>query len=383
MTDMYEILAQCLSEIEQGMDVDTVLFHHPEYADELRPILEASISARDMAVPAPSREVVLRNRAKLLQYAAQMREARAKPVSRFWSASLRRAIVAFVVIIALFVSGTELVRASSTTIPGDNLYPVKRTWEDVLLLFTFDPQQREELEFEHENERLEEVNELFAEGRSVNVDFAGYVTRLTTTGYRVSGISVVISPETDLPTEPVPVGMAVRIVGVTKNDGTVLAERVELLPVGMKLPDMEDHEQPEIEQENSNGSDKTDENESNSGSDVEAPRVEGTQTPKVESTSEKESFEGVLDAIDERNKVWSISGQWMDVSSAEIKGSPRIGARVNGEGYKGKNGVFIVTKIEIENSSDVGSDSNDNNDNDDDDNSNNDNSNNDNSNDDS
>jgi hypothetical protein len=34
-----------------------------------------------------------------------------------------------------FVSGTGLVRAA-TTLPGDNLYPVKRTWEDVLVLLT-------------------------------------------------------------------------------------------------------------------------------------------------------------------------------------------------------------------------------------------------------
>ncbi|MCK7519463.1 MAG: hypothetical protein MZV64_17885 [Ignavibacteriales bacterium] len=54
----------CLKEIEQGADVDTVLFRHPERADELRPILEASVKAKAMAAPAPSQEVLRRNRAE-------------------------------------------------------------------------------------------------------------------------------------------------------------------------------------------------------------------------------------------------------------------------------------------------------------------------------
>ena len=41
MNKLYETLDVCLKEIEQGADVDTVLFSYPELADELRPILEA------------------------------------------------------------------------------------------------------------------------------------------------------------------------------------------------------------------------------------------------------------------------------------------------------------------------------------------------------
>ena len=235
MNKLYEALEVCLNEIENGADVDTVLFRYPELADELRPILEASVKAKAMAVPAPSQEVVRRNRAKLLQHAAEMRERKSAPASRrIWSVPLRRAMVTLLVVAMLFVSGTGLVRAASTTLPGDNLYPVKRTWEDLKLLFTFDTNKRETLEIEHESERLEELHELFAEGRSVKVDFAGYVTRLSGDEWRVSGITVLISSETRLPFQQVTVGAAVRVKGHVES-GSILAEQIELLPSRLQI----------------------------------------------------------------------------------------------------------------------------------------------------
>lgn len=241
MSDLYEVLEICLQEIEQGADIDTVLFRYPALADELRPILEASVSAKSMVVPEPSAEVVRRNRARVLQRAANMREAGAGPSSRrLWFASLRRIAVTLAVIAVLFISSTNLVRAASTTLPGDNLYPVKRTWEDVLLLFTFDIQQRATLEREHENKRLHELRELFAQGRSADVDFAGVVTLQNGNEWLVSGVRVMILPDTELRDGPIVQGSAVRVRGETRADGVVLAERVRLLPPDAVLPDVDD-----------------------------------------------------------------------------------------------------------------------------------------------
>ena len=360
MNKMYDILEQCLLEIEQGADIDTVLFHYPEFADELRPILETSLKAMEMAAPEPSVAMVHVNRAELLQRAAEMREAKVKSPSRIWFASLRRLVVTVAVIVMLFISGTGFVHAASTTIPGDNLYPVKRTWEDILLLFTFNSQQREQMEFDHENERLEELNELFTEGRSVKVDFKGYVTSLSATEWRVSAITIIISPQTVLPNDVVSVGAAVRIIGVTQSDKTVLAERIELLPAGAKLPTVHDTESESEEEIHEVQTPQGNENSSSeSESENEAPPVVVTETPKVESEPKDESFQGILESMDNRKKIWMISGQLMDMSVAEINGNPVVGATVKGEGYRAANGVFIVTKIEIKSgSSDDGSNSN-------------------------
>ena len=347
MNNLYEALEICLQDIEQGADVETVLFRYPDLADELRPILEASAGARSMAVSDPSPEVVRRNRAKVMQHAAQLREAKAKSSQRMWFASLRRVAVALAVVAALFVSGTGLVRAASTTLPGDNLYPVKRTWEDVLLLFTFNGQQRAALEVEHENERLHELSELFAEGRSAEVDFAGTVTSQNGNEWLINGVGVVTSEQTEIRDQGIGVGSAVRVRGWTQGNGTVLAERLELLSSGDQLPDIEYEHKPE-EKNNNEGSNQQSEDNSGPGSGDETPEVK--ETPESQSKPKEESFDGVLNSVEDN--VLVVNGIVIDISNAEeIKGTPVVGASVKVEGYYDSNGVFVVTKIEFENDS--------------------------------
>jgi len=289
MNNLYEALEICLQEIEQGADIDTVLFRYPDLVDELRPILEASRNASSMAIPVPSVEVVRRNRAKVLQHAAQMREAKVKVSSqRVWRVSLRRAAVTLVVVAALFISGTNLVRAASTTLPGDNLYPVKRTWEDMLLLFTFNSQQREALEVEHENERLHELRELLAEGRSEDVDFAGVVTSQNGNEWVVSpGITVLISAQTEIRDQGIVIGSAVRVKGETQGNGIVLAERIRLSSPDEKLPDLDDKH--EGEKESHEGENKQENDNSGKGSGDDEPKDEETKEPESDSEKKDES----------------------------------------------------------------------------------------------
>jgi hypothetical protein len=296
------------------------------------------------------------------------------------------------VVVTLFVSSTGLVRASSNTLPGDDLYPVKRTWENILLFLTFDETEREALELEHENERLDELHELFMEGRSVEVDFAGYVTRQSGDEWRVSGITVFITSETRLPDQPVAIGSAVRVHGRIQ-DGGVLAGEIELLPAGSRLPEVEDDDL-EIEQEKPEESQPEVEEDAGSGSVVEATVVPTipSSTPEVE--PEDVSLEGVVSSIE--NDLIVINGIVMDIEFAKVDGSPSVGSFASVEGYYDASGVFIVIKIEFQsvgsgggvndntvdddNSNNTGDDSNSNDNNVNDNNSNDDNSNNDNGN---
>ena len=252
MNNLYDTLEICLQEIEKGAEVESVLLRYPDLADELRPILQASIGAKSMAVTAPSADVVRRNRSRVLQHAAQMREGKVKSSQRIWFASLRRIAVTLVVVIVLFVSGTGLVGASSNTLPGDNLYPVKRTWEGLRLFFTFNPLERQALESEHENERLHEVQEVLAEGRSTEVDFNGMVTSQTGNEWVVANVRVLISNQTEIRDQGITVGSPVRVRGVTQGNGTVTAERIRLLSSDAKLPDSEEgHESEDVNENNS------------------------------------------------------------------------------------------------------------------------------------
>jgi len=276
MTDLYEALEICLQDIEQGADVETVIFRYPDLAEELRPILEASAGAKSMAVAAPAPDVVRRSRAKVMQQAARMRESKAKPSQRGWFVLLRRVAVTLAVVAVLFVSGTGLVGASSNTLPGDNLYPVKRTWEGLQLFLTFNGPERAALELEHDNERLYEVQALLQDGRSDEVDFKGRLTSQQGNEWVVSGFRVMISSQTDLRDPGITVGSVVRVRGLTQQNGTVLAERIDLLSSDASLPDVEDEHESEEGNENNSGP----------GSGEEQPEVEETEMPELENENE-------------------------------------------------------------------------------------------------
>ena len=239
MNNLYEALEVCLEAIEHGLDIESSLALYPDISDELRPIVQASVIATEKAIPMPALVVMQRNRARLLHRAAAMREAKVKLSSnKNWFHSFRRTAVVLAVLAIAFMSGTGLVRASSTTLPGDNLYPVKRTWENISLIFTFDQQRREILEVEHENERLNELHELMAIGRSATVEFAGIVSKQNGNEWVVAGIPVIVSSQTDFHDGPVFVGNAIRVFGITESNNSVLAERIDQLPPDATRPDV-------------------------------------------------------------------------------------------------------------------------------------------------
>ena len=234
MNNIYDVLELCLQELENGTDLETVLARYPEFAGELRPILKASSMAQSMAVPAPSPEVVRRGRAKLLQHAAQMREAKVAPRKRAIP-FFQRLAISFTLTALFLSSGTGLVSASSSALPGEHLYPVKLTWENVRLFFSFSHEAHEALEHAFENERLHEVNELLVEGRHETIRFAGVYMEVNGIMY-VSGVHVVVLDTSTLPTTPLVNGAAVAVTGHTNAEGFVDVEFIELLPAGSVVP---------------------------------------------------------------------------------------------------------------------------------------------------
>jgi hypothetical protein len=350
MSKLDQLLENCLQALELGDTVETVVSRYPEFADELRPILETVVRVKNKNMFGVSPIIVRRNRAKLLQHAAEMREGKFKRSSRgVWLASLRRVAVTLIVLMVVFASGTGLVRASSSTVPGDRLYPVKRTWENVLVFATFDVQQREVLELEQENKRLEELQELFEKGRSVSVDFSGLVTTQNADQWSVSGINVLISPQTRLSQEFISVGTGVHVVGHAQH-GFVQAESIELISLNEvsvesavsstsipAAPAYGDNPglTPEIEV---TGSASTPESEAT------AVVVNPVETAKPFEPRSK-SFRGIVQSMS--GSIWIINGVQVNVDKAEISGKSVIGAVAKVEGYFDQAGVFIAKRIEL------------------------------------
>ena len=259
----YEALEVCLQAIETGADIESVLKRYPQMIDELRPILETSLRAQSLATTSVPEDSMQRGRARVLQRAAEMREsARSSRQSIF---AFPRLAVSLALALIFILSGTGLVRASNGALPGDNLYPVKRTWEDMRLLLVFSPESREELEDEFEQERLHEVDELLVEGRHETIAFAGLVTEQNGDQWLVSGIPVQITPDSKMPADPVTVGASVTVEGNTNLQGFVEADRIELLKPGVSLPpfgpvEMEGPEESDLHDDSSvEGNDNGDE----------------------------------------------------------------------------------------------------------------------------
>ncbi|MBL8079647.1 MAG: hypothetical protein JNM55_16895 [Anaerolineales bacterium] len=342
MNNVYDILEVCLQELEKGTDLDSLLARYPNHAVELRPMLQAAIRARSMSAAEPSPDAMRRGRAKLMQRAAEMREEKVVPIRK----PIKRVIPAFQrwamtlsLTATLLVSGTGLVGASSTALPGENLYPVKRTWEDMRLFFTFDTNQRDMLESEFESERLHEANKLIAEGRHETIQFAGVFMEINGKAY-ISGIQVVITANTQLPADVIQTGSAVVVTGHTNAEGFVELESMELLPAGAVVP-MGNPVEVESPESSSEGN-------SNSSAGPAAGAVEAGSGNQG-SNSSTFKLEGTVDSFS--NNAIMVNGQqvYLD-SNTRIEGQIKPGSKVEVEGYYDKNGKFIVKKIKVEES---------------------------------
>ncbi len=340
--DIYDVLEACLQSIEHGANVDALLARYPQFADELRPLLKTALSARAMPLTSPSASGMRRGRANLLQKAAEMREAKTAPRSRRSVIPMfQRLAISLGLTFALVFSGTGLVSASSTALPGENLYPVKRTWEDVRLFFVFDPSIRMVRENEYEQERLHEATELLAEGRHEEISFAGVVAEQNGQFY-ISSLPVILTAETKGMLEN---GATVMAVGRTDALGYVVLATVETLPPGSMVP---------------------------------------LGRPIQVASGERDEFhlDGRIDSI--REFDLTVNGRVVYLENTRIEGTISVGAQVEVEGYFTSDGRFIAIKIEVEDSAsdDNGNDDNSNDVNSNDANSNDDNSNDSNSNDD-
>lgn len=342
MSDLYTALEDCLQALEAGQDLETVLRRYPELANELRPLLEASLQARTVGEFSVPREAQRRGRARLLQRAAEMRESKRTP--RRVIPVFPRIAITLGLVAVLVLSSTGLVSASSGALPGDHLYPVKRTWEDVQLLFVFNQQSRDVLESKFEQERLDEIDELLAKGRSSSIAFSGLVTSQQDGQWLVSAIPVSVTSITRLPTNPVTSGVPVIVTGITRSDGSVEAKTIQLLQPGAFLPPLEPSERNERESDDSNAS-------------LPTPFiVEATSTPAPQTqrqVSKTYEFSGVIESM--QGTTWSINGQSVYVDQAQIDSRVTIGSVVKFDGYYDQSGKFVVTKIQLESSGDSGS----------------------------
>ncbi len=285
---LFDVLEACLRSIELGANIDDALKHYPELSHELRPLLITSVQARSLAQQDIPDAVIRRGRARVLRHAAQLRESesrRHQPV--FW---FRRLALSMALAFVMILSVTGLVRASSAAVPGDHLYRIKRTWENVRLTFTFNEELRAQLEDQLEQERIEEVSLLLAKSRQEAISFSGPITEQNGNLWQVAGIPVQINASSQMPDVPVHIGDLVKVTGSTHPDGYVEALQIEIVQAATTPPSP-------APIENTN----TEEWKLNNENDNLEEQIQSTPTPPVQENNNEEGIGNNADGHEDDN----------------------------------------------------------------------------------
>jgi hypothetical protein len=249
-----DALENCLQRMEQGESLDSVLAQYPELAAQLRPLLETAARARSASQESLPQATLVRQRSRGLALASGLHQGKNHPLvqRRFW----RPAVTILAVIAILVMSSKGLLTASAHSIPGDTLYPLKRSLESTQLHLVSDPAKKQELEHTFSERRVDETRSLISDERVESVDFIGKVSSQSEDKWLVSGISVNITSQTEID-QGLQVGDEVEVHGSTNAAGGVDAIRLSLA---------ENHEL-----------------------DDTPPQVSPTQTPAPDSSVESES----------------------------------------------------------------------------------------------
>jgi len=188
--DFNRILDKCLSQIKAGrVDIDSCLAQHPEYADQLRPLLETAILLWQKPQPQARSEAISRGEQLLSERVLGKRPGKAlrkesvktmndkigigggpRRRSSFLPPRWRPQWVAVVAsVLALFIFSGGIVAASNDSMPGEILYPAKIAAENARLALTPSEEGRARLHIAFAERRMDEIAEMSKRGQTKQV----------------------------------------------------------------------------------------------------------------------------------------------------------------------------------------------------------------------
>ncbi len=237
----------CLSAIEQGAALETCLGDYPQYASELRPMLETAVQtfAELQSVSAPALAQQASRAGFLAQAAGLAKSSQPAPAQPGWLSApllaLRQIRIAFqaafgrawvlaavqAAVLALMViaAGASAVQVSARSLPGSPLYGLKRTIEQSRIILAPDAKSRAILEEQFSQQRTQETRQVVEHGWQEALEFGGALESMNGAAWRVAGITVTVSADTRIAGSP-QLGLYVRVQGVTQPGGQVQAQRI-------------------------------------------------------------------------------------------------------------------------------------------------------------
>jgi hypothetical protein len=165
-----DILSDCTERLLQGESVEQCLACYPEQAAELEPLLRVALAARKTSSavePRPEFKTRVRHEVQS-QLRSKGRKAEPKGIPALRWIPRWAAIAACVALVFVFAAGGT-VAASSNSVPGDTLYPVKTATEEVQLKLTFSGTAKAKLQAKFAERRAWEMARLAEKGRTAKL----------------------------------------------------------------------------------------------------------------------------------------------------------------------------------------------------------------------
>ena len=157
------ILDECLRGVERGESLEAILGRHPQWADELRPLLAAAQRARRTPAAKPRLVAQQAGWQRFMGQAVALRRARQRPAFALW----RPLAAAASLVLVLSFAGGATAYAASKSMPDDRLYAVKLATEEARLWFTFDENDRADVLLDQADTRLVEIGKQVEKGDPV------------------------------------------------------------------------------------------------------------------------------------------------------------------------------------------------------------------------
>ncbi len=133
-SELDTLVEACLDALLRGeITLEQVLQRYPQHAADLKPLLQMALLTSRLKAPQMSAERVQALDKRLRAQANKTSQPQPKIV--IWQPLARLAAAVVIVALLAFGSGAGLVSASTDTLPGDALYPVKRAWESARVTF--------------------------------------------------------------------------------------------------------------------------------------------------------------------------------------------------------------------------------------------------------
>jgi hypothetical protein len=131
----------------------------------------------------------------------------------------RRWAVALAAVLVLILIGAGTVTASTSSLPGDTLYPVKTATEKVQGFFTLDSEAKANFHMKLAQRRLDELELLVKRNRSIPQSLLAVMNTET------DGAIEILSQNKQAGNESID-----RLMGLTSNQKAVLTELIEKVP---------------------------------------------------------------------------------------------------------------------------------------------------------